>query len=152
MSRGSHQQPFHPVPPPRKSMKVLLASGVCHRYQMCSCFPKVGSATPRRTGLGSRNKAHLQSGSPDSGLIQALFRYCVELTGIPQFVLIPAPVTTTTFRDLPKVSAMSCSSSSESGVTLIVGIIASVQRILSGGRFIGAVKCFQESSPRVLLF
>jgi len=84
----------------------------------------VGSAMPRRTEPGSRSRAHPLSGSPDLGLDTDGLQDCAGLTGIPQFVLIPAPVTTTTFRDFPKVSAMNCSSSSEFGETLIVGIIA----------------------------
>ena len=49
---------------------------------------------------------------------------CAQLTGMPQFVLIPAPVTTTTFFDLPNVSAISCSCRSQPGPTLMVGIFA----------------------------
>jgi hypothetical protein len=48
---------------------------------------------------------------------------CDSLTGIPQLVLIPAPVTTTTFLDFPRASAINCSSWLESGPTLIVGMM-----------------------------
>jgi len=41
---------------------------------------------------------------------------------MPEFVLMPAPVTTTTLRDFSRASAMSCSSSVESGDTCCVGI------------------------------
>lgn len=48
----------------------------------------------------------------------------VRLTGIPEFVLMPAPVTTTTFLALYNEFAMSWSSRSDPGVTWTVGIVA----------------------------
>lgn len=38
-------------------------------------------------------------------------------TGMPELVLIPAPVTTTTFLALPTLSATSCSNADASGAT-----------------------------------
>jgi len=54
-----------------------------------------------------------------------------KLTGIPQFVLIPAPVTTMTFFDFPSTSAISCSSRAEPGETLMVGIVPSATKPFS---------------------
>jgi hypothetical protein len=54
------------------------------------------------------------------------------LTGIPQFVLIPAPVTTITFFDFPNVSATSCMCRSAPGRTLIVGM-APLADAINGG-------------------
>jgi hypothetical protein len=42
---------------------------------------------------------------------------------MPQFVEIPAPVTTNIFLDLASVSAISCSSASHFDVTFVVGIV-----------------------------
>lgn len=44
-------------------------------------------------------------------------------TGMPELVLMPAPVTTTTFLDFDRQSAMSWSKSPDSGVTCAVGIL-----------------------------
>lgn len=44
-------------------------------------------------------------------------------TGMPELVLIPAPVTTTTFLALPTLSATSCSNADASGTTWIVGML-----------------------------
>jgi hypothetical protein len=45
-----------------------------------------------------------------------------KLTGMPQFVEIPAPVMTTTFLDFDRASAISCSCSSQAEETFVVGI------------------------------
>jgi hypothetical protein len=45
-----------------------------------------------------------------------------SLTGMPQFVEMPAPVTTTIFFDLANAFAISWSLSSQSGPTFVVGI------------------------------
>lgn len=45
------------------------------------------------------------------------------LTGIPELVLIPAPVTTTTFRDFRRASATVCRSSGELDSTCVVGMV-----------------------------
>jgi hypothetical protein len=52
---------------------------------------------------------------------------CALLTGIPQFVLIPAPVTTTTFLDFAIISAISCSSRPEPDPTWIVGMASDMR-------------------------
>lgn len=57
-------------------------------------------------------------------LFLAETRTSVLLTGIPQLVLIPAPVTTMTLRDFPKLSAICCSSRTEPALTCRVGIVA----------------------------
>ena len=41
---------------------------------------------------------------------------------MPELVLMPAPVTTTTLRDLSKESATSCSSSAQAGSICCVGM------------------------------
>jgi hypothetical protein len=46
-----------------------------------------------------------------------------HLTGIPELVLMPAPVITTTFLAFHSVFAISCSSGSQPGSTCVVGIL-----------------------------
>jgi hypothetical protein len=46
-------------------------------------------------------------------------------TGIPELVLMPAPVMTTTLRDFHSAFAMSCSNGSQPGSTCVVGIVMS---------------------------
>lgn len=46
----------------------------------------------------------------------------LKLTGMPQFVEIPAPVMTTTFFDFDRASAISCSCNSQVEDTFVVGI------------------------------
>jgi hypothetical protein len=46
-----------------------------------------------------------------------------RLTGIPELVLMPAPVMTTTLRAFHKAFAMSCSNGSQPGLTWVVGIL-----------------------------
>lgn len=83
-----------------------------------------------RTGPGSGNKGHSRSESPavmlahTAPVIASPCRTRV-LTGIPEFVLMPAPVTTTTFLALCSALAMSCKSRSDPGVTWTVGILES---------------------------
>lgn len=50
----------------------------------------------------------------------------IQLTGIPEFVLMPAPVTTTTFFAFNKALAIAWSCSSEAGVTCVVGILCTI--------------------------
>lgn len=50
----------------------------------------------------------------------------VQLTGMPELVLMPAPVITTTFLALDRAFAMSCNSRSDPGVTWTVGILGSL--------------------------
>jgi hypothetical protein len=44
---------------------------------------------------------------------------------MPELVLMPAPVMTTTLRDFHSAFAMSCSNGSQPGSTCVVGIVAS---------------------------
>lgn len=50
----------------------------------------------------------------------------LALTGMPEFVLMPAPVMTTTFRALNRESAIPCRRISSVGVTWVVGILKGV--------------------------
>ena len=55
------------------------------------------------------------------------------LTGIPELVLIPAPVTTTTLRDFSRASATVCKSSGELDSTWVVGIVLDALSASFGG-------------------
>jgi hypothetical protein len=55
-----------------------------------------------------------------------------KLTGIPELVLMPAPVTTTTFFALNKALAMSCKCRSHSGLTCMVGIFSMIFSLVRG--------------------
>ena len=94
--------------------------------------------TRRRIGPGSESTGHFQIGSPDLIISRGptpgakMPWETRRLTGMPEFVLIPAPVTTTTFFALYSEFAMSCSSRADSGVTCTVGILGSA--LVSGQR------------------
>lgn len=49
-------------------------------------------------------------------------------TGMPELVLMPAPVITTTFRAFHRVFAISCSKGSQPGSTCVVGIVTNRPR------------------------
>lgn len=53
-------------------------------------------------------------------------------TGMPELVLIPAPVTTRTFFAFQRASAISCRSSLDSGNTWLVGILKDYYAEASG--------------------
>lgn len=57
-----------------------------------------------------------------------------RLTGMPELVLIPAPVITTTFFALYSELAISCSCEAESGVMWTVGIFQDVLGSSQGSR------------------
>lgn len=81
----------------------------------------------RRIVLGLTSIIHFLNESPivlSTNPVRRHHSVCAQLTGIPQFVLIPAPVTTTTLLDFPNLSAISCSSWPDPGPTLMVGILA----------------------------
>lgn len=77
-------------------------------------------------GLVSWNRVHVRNESPICWVSRSPKGNSGSNphTGIPTFVLIPAPVTTTTFLDFARMSAISCNSAAEVGKTLIVGIVA----------------------------
>lgn len=58
----------------------------------------------------------------------------VQHTGMPEFVLMPAPVMTTTLRDFPRVSATACRESKHPGVIWTVGITTSVRERTQASR------------------
>jgi hypothetical protein len=90
----------------------------------------VDSARLRRTELESRSTGHVLIENPNTMSIKVHIRLravCALLTGIPQFVLIPAPVTTTTFLDFAIISAISCSSRPEPDPTWIVGMASDMR-------------------------
>jgi hypothetical protein len=80
-----------------------------------------------RIELGLASKGHPPSENPifcQLGIhLHLWMAWIILLTGIPQFVLIPAPVTTTTLRDFPKSSAICCRSRAQPAVTCCVGIV-----------------------------
>ena len=53
------------------------------------------------------------------------------LTGMPEFVLIPAPVMTTTLRAFQRELAMSWSSGAEPGSTWVVGMAATAAVVVT---------------------
>lgn len=82
------------------------------------------SARQHRTGLVSMNTDHFQTENPANVNISSASWQCDQLTGMPQLVLIPAPVITITFFDFPSASAICCSSRSAHGPTSMVGMMA----------------------------
>jgi hypothetical protein len=64
--------------------------------------------------LGTKVLQHGQRGSCDGR--------GTRRTGMPELVLMPAPVMTTTFRAFHRVFAMSCNNGSQPGSTWVVGI------------------------------
>lgn len=80
----------------------------------------------RRIELVLTSTAHSPSGSP----VKVVSNACMEeggrrdiRTGMPELVLMPAPVMTTTLRDFHNVLAISCRKASEPGSTWVVGIL-----------------------------
>lgn len=93
---------------------------------------RIPPSTPPQTGPGSGSTGHFQSGNPNvkvsngaamSNWPRNTYENASELTGMPELVLIPAPVTTTTFFALYSEAAISWSNAVDSGVTWIVGIL-----------------------------
>lgn len=78
-----------------------------------------------RTAPELKSTGHSRSENPDLCVNEGLNGHSndLRLTGMPEFVLIPAPVTTMIFFDRSTDSATCCRSSSESGRTSMVGML-----------------------------
>lgn len=128
-----YRQPRHKVPQPHSNSLASAFSSACHRYlQHQLLLPMADSVVQHRIVLESMNTIHSLSENPAVFVSIETNTYLgVIHTGIPQLVLIPAPVTTTTFFDLPIASAISCNPEKESGPTLVVGIL-STQALMFG--------------------
>ena len=97
-------------------LSVFSQGGFCKAALYCAWISEYNPFSERKSYAGSTTFAWRRHS------------VCAQLTGMPQFVLIPAPVTTTTFLDFPSVSAISCSARPDPGPTLMVGIVSVAQR------------------------
>ena len=84
-------------------------------------------AGPCRTGPGLTNTSHSQNGSPATRSAGSTWELgeagSARHTGMPELVLMPAPVTTTTLRAFQSAFAISCNNGSQPGSTWVVGIV-----------------------------